>query len=464
MARTKLNERQLDVLRRVCHGQTPITSDDSGLAATVYALRNRGLVTTSGADGRWSAAPTEAGLQHLAHTDATPAPGPSVPAPSAAPEAAELITRLQQSGGTLHITNPTPTERARWRRVLHSVRADHPDGHHLQHTGRDKGDLVITLRSGPPPRRSTPPEEAVPVPDDLSLERLHPAAVAAHIPACPECQPRARRILHALCHAAESKNYTANTPESGSAASLVITIGDSSFPLSFHEGSYEVPDLSGAKYAWQRVTARTTRPSHELELSLAHTYAHRGRRSHWGDRQRWRLEDKLPALFREIAHRAHTEYERRQVQQRKEEETRQHWLTAMRQARTALLEEHRLKALRTQVRAWREATAIRAYCDAIEDHHVTLGAAEAATAWTTWARAYADRIDPLPRNPGLPDPATITPEDLRPYLRGWARTSPSGHDSVRYGPRVTVEPVCRQSSLLRGRAERRFCPAGWCCR
>lgn len=424
MARTKLNERQLDVLRRICHGETPTTSDDSGLATTVYALRNRGLVTTTRADGRWSAVPTEAGRQHLAHTDTTLVPRPS--APSTAPEAAELITRLQQAGGTLHITNPTPDERAHWRRVLHATRADHliPDGHHLQHTGRDKGDLIIVLRPGPPPRRSTPPNDTVPVPDDLPPDSLHPAAAAAHIPACPDCQPRARRILHALCHAAEAKNYTISNPETGSAASLVITIGDSSFPLSIHEGSYEVPDPSGAKYAWQRVTARTTRPSHELELSLEHTYAHRGRRSHWGDRQRWRLEDKLPALFREIGHRAHAEYERLQVQQRKEEETRQRWLTAMQRARTALLEDHRLKALRTQVQAWQEATAIRAYCDALEDQHAIPEAAEATTAWIAWARAYADRIDPIPRNQGPPEPPAPTPEGLRPYLHGWSPYEP----------------------------------------
>jgi hypothetical protein len=172
------------------------------------------------------------------------------------------------------------------------------------------------------------------------------------------------------------------------------------------------------------VTERTTRPSHELELSLAHTYVHRGRRSYWGDRKRWRLEDKLPALFKEIAHRAHTEHEQRQAQERKEEETRQRWLAAMRQARTALVEDHRLKVLHTQVQAWQEATAIRAYCDALENHHRAVGEAEADAAWTTWARACADRIDPLPRNPRLPDPATIMPEDLRPYLHGWSPYEP----------------------------------------
>lgn len=69
MATTKLNERQLTVLRRIYDSQTPVTSDDSHLAATVYALRNRGLVATPRAGGRWSAELTEAGRQHLERTD-----------------------------------------------------------------------------------------------------------------------------------------------------------------------------------------------------------------------------------------------------------------------------------------------------------------------------------------------------------------------------------------------------------
>ncbi|MBX7554370.1 hypothetical protein K1Y78_42125 [Streptomyces sp. tea 10] len=427
MAPTKLNERQLDVLRRICHGEAPVTSDDPSLAVTVYTLRDRGLITVTRAHGSWSAAPTEAGRQHLAQTVPTPAPHPAAPTSPAADEAAELITKLQQAGGTLHITDPTPDERARWRRTLHAARADHlvPDGHHLQYTGRDKGELVIILRPGPPPARPITEDQAIPVPDDLPPEHLHPAAAQAHMPVCPSCEPRARRILHALCNAAEDTNYTVSTPETGSAGSLVISAAASSFPLLFHEGSDEVPDPSGLKYAWQRVTSHTTRPSHQLELSLEHSYAHPGRRYRWGDRQRWRLEDKLPALLREIAHRTHTENERKLAQRRKEEETRQRWLAAMQQARTALVKDHRVQTLRAQVQAWQEATAIRAYCDALADHqNATPGSAEAVTAWIAWARAHADHIDPVPQNPGLPEPPAITPEDLRPYLHGWSPHEP----------------------------------------
>ncbi|MFJ9083848.1 hypothetical protein ACIRL3_15605 [Streptomyces sp. NPDC102384] len=428
MATTKLNERQLTVLRRIYDSQTPVTSDDSHLATTVYALRNRGLVATPRAGGRWSAELTEAGRQHLKRTDCTTHhPIPTAPVSPTKAEAAELITRLQQGDGTVRITDPAPGERARWRQILHTARADRmvPEGHYLRHTGRDRGDMVITLHPGSRPARSIPPDEAVPVPDDLPPERLHPVAAQAPVPVCPDCLPRARRILHALCRAAEDNNYTVGIPASGSRGSLVVTVADSSFPLFFREGSYEAPDPSGAKYAWQRVTAQTVHPSHQLELHLEHTYGHPGRQSCWGDRQRWRLEDRLPNLFREITHRAHTEAERRLARQRKEEETRQRWLAAMRQARTALAEDHRTKILRGQVQAWQEATAVRAYCDALEDQqNATAGTTHATRAWIEWARTYADCIDPALQSPELPQPPTATPENLRPHLHGWSPYEP----------------------------------------
>jgi len=436
MPHTRLNERQLDVLRRICQGP-PVTSADSGLAVTVYALRNRGLVTTTWTNGRWTAAATDTGRRQVAEAGTTtplPAEQPAVPAtpdpgaPSPAmSEAARLITTIRQSGGTLRITDPSPAERARLRRLLHAARTEHlaPGGHHLQYTGRDKGDMIITLRPGPAPARAVPRTVPVDVPTDLLTTRLHPVARDARVPVCPSCQSRARRILHALCLAAQQQNYTVDAPASASPASLVITAGESAFPLFFTEGSHEVPDTTGIKYDWQRVTARTTRPSHRLELSLEHSYAHPGRRFHWGDRQRWRLEDKLPNLLSEIAHRAHTERERQLARQRAQEETRRRWLAAMDQARADLIQAHRLKALRAQVRAWQEATAIRDYCQALEAHQAgTAAVSETAAQWIAWARAYADSIDPLPHTPGLPPDPDITPTDLRPYLHGWSPYEP----------------------------------------
>jgi hypothetical protein len=39
-----LNDRQLGLLQRICDGMAPVSSRDSTLALTVYALRSRGLV------------------------------------------------------------------------------------------------------------------------------------------------------------------------------------------------------------------------------------------------------------------------------------------------------------------------------------------------------------------------------------------------------------------------------------
>lgn len=83
--------------------------------------------------------------------------------------------------------------------------------------------LVITLRPASPPRRSAPPlARPFQFPTACLQNACTPQSPQRTSRPCPDCQPRVRRILHALCHAAEAKNYTVSYPETGSAASLVI--------------------------------------------------------------------------------------------------------------------------------------------------------------------------------------------------------------------------------------------------
>lgn len=103
-AATPLNDRQLALLRRICAGHEPVTSAESSLAPTAYALRRRGLVTTVWDDGHWTAHPTVAGHERLrtghdpqpaAHSDS---PHPELPTDLTTP--AELAAR--RSGTPAH--------------------------------------------------------------------------------------------------------------------------------------------------------------------------------------------------------------------------------------------------------------------------------------------------------------------------------------------------------------------------
>ncbi len=69
-----LNELQLSVLSRIADGDGLGGPEQTGYRLSVYALRDRGLVTAGKRHGRWQAHITEAGrfyLEHGRHPDKT---------------------------------------------------------------------------------------------------------------------------------------------------------------------------------------------------------------------------------------------------------------------------------------------------------------------------------------------------------------------------------------------------------
>jgi hypothetical protein len=95
----------------------------------------------------------------------------------------------------------------------------------------------------------------------------------------------------------------------------------------------------------------------------------------------------------------------------------------MERAKRRLVDDHRLEVLRGRVRAWEEAEAIRAYCDAVEARHSAdaIAAEPAAVRWLALARDQADRGQELPL---MPDDPEITHERLKPYLGRWSPYGP----------------------------------------
>jgi hypothetical protein len=127
--------------------------------------------------------------------------------------------------------------------------------------------------------------------------------------------------------------------------------------------------------------------------------------------------------LRELEIQAVEAEERRLVREREEAERERQWEAAMERAKHRLVADHRLEVLRSRVRAWEEADAIRAYCDAVEAGHDpdTIAAEPDAAEWLAFARKHADQAQQLPRMP--PDPE-ITHERLKPYLGRWSPYGP----------------------------------------
>jgi hypothetical protein len=134
------------------------------------------------------------------------------------------------------------------------------------------------------------------------------------------------------------------------------------------------------------------------------------------------LEDKLPELLQELEVRAAADDYAAIERQRQAEQRQREWEAAMERAKSRLVEDHRTEVLRKRVNAWREADAIRAYCDAVEARHGADAVIDAeAAAWLAFAQAYADRAQQLPRMPSDPE---VTPDALKPYLGRWSPYGP----------------------------------------
>jgi hypothetical protein len=149
------------------------------------------------------------------------------------------------------------------------------------------------------------------------------------------------------------------------------------------------------------------------------------------DGARRRLEDRLGRVIATIERTAIDRRQDREAKARAEAERRVRWQAAMIRARQAALDAHHAKILQDQESRWRRAARLHAYCDALAQR---IDAAEttgedadpvSARAWLTWARAYADAIDPLRGLPAMPELHAPEPDELKPFLKGW---SPHGPD------------------------------------
>jgi hypothetical protein len=330
--RKTLTEDQLALLRWVDSGCPAGVFDGTFHRISAAALRRRGLIKTSGRGSIWSAQITDLGREYLARSE-----GPDPPKPRQANTSVtqQLVDDVIAAGGSLRVQRPTWNEpdavdyerRARLAELHNKV----PAGKQLAVRVVSDSELEIELVDAlvPPPQNE---EETIEVPQRVA--RHHPAARAfrdtleRHQVSQAQLA-RATRIVHVIGREAEKRGWVAKSPSPapnaygrdtwtpGKQGHLSIAVDEETFWLRLKGGGVHL------RGTWEEEVRRYRNVDREspwyrdrelpsgpfdadasgqltVELHGASTWLLRGRRSRWGDRKRWQLEDCLGELFVEI--------------------------------------------------------------------------------------------------------------------------------------------------------------------
>jgi hypothetical protein len=314
----------------------------------------------------------------------------------------------------------------------------------------ERDELRIDLRDAP----DGTPTQVLPVPVPERVGRYHPIVAEyrkqhdRHEVSRAQL-PRASRILQGLVVEAERRGFTVQGPATSKVREhrrpewsgdtdghLRVTVNSVTVTLRIREDGIRSRSIyPNFDYAYRahddrarRTTAYEQGAKGTLRISIVAPYIAAHGRSSWGDGKTQELEACLPAVLMEVEARTAQERERLKIAEEEAELRRLEWEDAKAQARHRHSEHQRAQILATQIDAWQHASAIRAYCDAIQQKYPQDGS---AVAWAGWARARADAIDPLAMTPTLPEPsADVSPEDLRPFLDGWDPHQPTRRRSI----------------------------------
>jgi hypothetical protein len=462
--RKTLTEKQVRLLRWIADGCREDTAGDDYYRISAAALRNRGLVKTSGRGPTWTATTTDAGREYLAKVDG---PDPPIPREVNVSVTEQLVNDVVAAGGVLRVP------RRGWysadgvnyehRARLAARHGKVPEGKRLTVTAIER-ELEIALVDAPGRSYGRPELAPVPVPERIG--RYHAAArefrerSERHEVSRGQL-PRATRIIHAIAVEADRRGWSARGASESKDGygrdswtgtkdgHLVIVVNDEVFILRLQEPAVRTRGPWEREVHHYRNVRRDSffyrdrelpsgpydaRSSGQLVLELnPGARLHGGRQSRFVDRQSWTLEERLPHLFREIEERIiaaeHEAEDRRiaaqkaaEVAEREAEERRRRWRLLMDRAAERLLEDHRAAQLRQEASAWHEADRIRRYCDAAESAH---GNCADTAEWLGWARAYAEALDPLTQPPRIPELAEVSLEELQPYFpSGWSAHDP----------------------------------------
>jgi hypothetical protein len=293
-------------------------------------------------------------------------------------------------------------------------------------------------------------EQPVPVPQRVT--RLHPAVAAYRANAdrhevSRDSLSRVTRVLQALASGAERRGhdvtavrpaccqYTSDFIRSLKDGQLAIGIDGFNYTIRIREqqgpGGAPVPyggERGRSLPPWRAARTTTFVPTGRLRIIIEHGYSRDARPAEFRDTKTRPLEDRLPAVLRELEIRALEDGRQRQEEQRKADDKRRRWEHAMSRARHDFRQAALAGELASQLERWRLAAEIDQYLAGLRevlqnaDRPQPTGARE----WTDWIASYRHEIDPIRHPPVMPAVREPSPEDLRPFLNGW---SPYGPDT-----------------------------------
>jgi hypothetical protein len=452
--RKTLNSTQVAVLRWVADGCPDRGVDSISTRISAGALRNRGLIRTSGHGPTWSASITVAGKDYLAQVDGSSPPQPRQPNISVTQQ---LVDDVVAAGGALRLPRKEWRDKdgIDWeRRVrLAETHGKVPAGSRLRVGVLSPTELVIELVQDE--SMATAHEEdggaLAPIPVPARLRKYHPVAsefarrTDLH-EVSRKTLPRVLRILHALASEAERRGHTVGCVGVGGRyggeewrpareGELVFTIRGHDLRMRISEkgcglrGPYEEQmkrwKLDREQPVRMMLFLQRPKPydigaTGELNIALL---GGSSRQTSWGDRSRLQVEDRLPNVLHELQLQAAEAEERRLAREAAEAERQRQWEAAVERARLRVVEEHQAETLTRRVRAWEEADKIRAYCEAVEARYgiEAVAANPSVAEWLAFARQRADLAQQLPEMPPNPE---ITRESLTPHLGGWSPYGP----------------------------------------
>jgi hypothetical protein len=180
---------------------------------------------------------------------------------------------------------------------------------------------------------------------------------------------------------------------------------------------------------WRKARRTEFLPTGYLRITLENGYSRDERPTEFRDTKTTALEERLPAVLRELEIRALEDDHRRQEEQRQADLKRQRWERAIEQARHDFREAGRADLLTGQLQSWRLAKELDSYLSEMQAIVLAMTSEEeraAAQDWLSWISQHRQSMDPLRQRLRMPPDPKPTAEDLRPFLLGG---SPYGPDS-----------------------------------